>query len=284
MSIKVAELFFSLQGEGVYQGVPSVFLRTFGCNFTCQGFAMPRGKLSIERELVDPAKYEKYDDLPLVHTGCDSYASWDPRFKNMSPLLEIPAIVDRMQQLLPGGKFGPDKHLIITGGEPLLGWQKQYIELLEEIKRRDMGLTNLTFETNGTQELRDDLGKYLGTSDIEVTFSVSAKLPSSGEKWEDAIRPEVVVAYIDKTYNGYESATVYFKYVISNHEDYLDVQKALDAYYDAGLDCPIYVMPAGGTGLHYDENRVWVAEMAMKHGWRYSSRLQVDLWGNAWST
>jgi len=44
--IKVAEIFYSLQGEGQYLGTPSIFLRTFGCNFQCAGFGMPRGQLS----------------------------------------------------------------------------------------------------------------------------------------------------------------------------------------------------------------------------------------------
>jgi organic radical activating enzyme len=95
--IKVAELFYSLQGEGQYLGTPSVFLRIFGCNFKCAGFSMPRGTLSEERLAIDPANYDSYNDLPLVHTGCDSYASWDPRFKHLSPMLEVSAIVDRMQ-------------------------------------------------------------------------------------------------------------------------------------------------------------------------------------------
>ena len=52
MKIKVSELFYSLQGEGMFVGVPSVFLRTFGCNFTCSGFGMKRGQLSGERDTV----------------------------------------------------------------------------------------------------------------------------------------------------------------------------------------------------------------------------------------
>jgi len=30
MKLKISELFYSVQGEGRYMGVPSVFLRTFG--------------------------------------------------------------------------------------------------------------------------------------------------------------------------------------------------------------------------------------------------------------
>ena len=95
--IKVAELFYSIQGEGRYMGVPSVFLRTFGCNFSCKGFGMPLGELSNEAEDIAQVAhlYTKYEELPLVSTGFDSYASWHPDFKNLSPMLTSDAIAER---------------------------------------------------------------------------------------------------------------------------------------------------------------------------------------------
>ena len=56
-NIKISELFYSVQGEGRYAGVPSVFLRTFGCNFTCSGFGMPKGEVSNERNLIKAKEY-----------------------------------------------------------------------------------------------------------------------------------------------------------------------------------------------------------------------------------
>ena len=44
LKLRYSEAFYSLQGEGQYVGVPSVFLRTFGCNFRCQNFGLPRGR------------------------------------------------------------------------------------------------------------------------------------------------------------------------------------------------------------------------------------------------
>ena len=280
--IKVAELFYSLQGEGQYIGTPSIFLRVFGCNFQCQGFSMPRGELSQERLNIDSTKYNRYEDLPLVHTGCDSYASWDTRFKHLSPMRSISEIVDEIQQLLPNGKFSNDKHLILTGGEPLLGWQRSYPALFDEIRSRKMNLTHVTFETNGTQNLDAALIESICDHDIDVTFSVSSKLPSSGEAWEDAIKPEVIKQY----YSAGE--LTYFKWVVSNSEDYNDVIRAVDEYrkvLDYRMDyIPVYLMPAGGTTKHYDENERWVADLAMRNGWRYTPRLQVQLWKNAWGT
>ena len=142
--LKVAELFYSIQGEGRYMGVPSVFLRTFGCNFRCAGFGMPRGQLSTEIEPIAQriAEFKTYEELPLVSTGCDSYASWDPRFKNLSPLLETGAIADRIIEMLPYNQWG-DAHLVITGGEPLLGWQRAYPDLLDHPSMS--GLKEITF-------------------------------------------------------------------------------------------------------------------------------------------
>lgn len=279
--IKVAELFYSLQGEGFHLGVPSVFLRTFGCNFTCDGFGMPRGERSTERDDVakNIALYPHYKSLPLVSTGCDSYASWDPRFKDLSPVLTVEAIVDGIQQMLPNGKFGEDKHLIITGGEPLLGWQRSYPALFDEINKRDMNLTDVTFETNGTQKLSDDLLEYLDTAPFTTTWSISAKLPCSGEKWEDAIQPDVVRRYLDVS-----ECIPYFKFVVATQQDIDDAQRAIEQYVKARIDIAIYFMPVGGVDTVYALNERQVADFALHNGYRFSPRLQVPLYKNAWGT
>lgn len=277
--IKISELFASVQGEGLYVGVPSIFMRTFGCNFTCGGFSMPRGEKSQERLNVDPDKFSKFEDLPLVNTGCDSYASWDPRFKKLSPVLKNEEIVRQIKDMLPDQRFSKNFHFIITGGEPLLGWQKQYVELLQMLILRH-NLTHLTFETNGTQKLHPLLEDFLASSNLEVTFSISAKLPCSGETWEDAIKPDVVSGYLDME----NSKTSYFKFVVANEQDVNDAREAVAEYLREGIDIPVYLMPAGGTDIHYDGNRVKVADICRQIGFRYSPRLQLDLYGNQWAT
>lgn len=281
MKIKIAELFYSIQGEGRYMGVPSVFLRTFGCNFRCAGFGMPRGELSEEANNIDPTKYTDYKMLPLVSTGCDSYASWDPRFKDLSPLMETGGIAERIMEIIPYGEW-QDEHLVITGGEPLLGWQKAYPELLNHPNMA--GLKEITFETNGTMRLTKDFKTYLGMWQNqdhklarEVTFSVSAKLPCSGEPWSDAIKPEVVCDY-EKV------GTVYLKFVIATEQDFADAQRATEEFRAAGFKGHVYLMPVGGVESVYALNNRAVADMAMKAGLRYSDRLQVPLFKNEWGT
>lgn len=281
--IKVAELFYSVQGEGRYQGVPSVFLRTFGCNFTCSGFGMPPGEQSQDRYKIIIADYKNYNDLPLVSTGCDSFASWMPEFKHLSPMLTSNAIVDRIMEIIPFGQW-KDEHLVITGGEPLLGWQRAYPDLLSHPKMHS--LKEITFETNGTQKLDDQFKQYLHSwtsvdlsanpndIDREITFSVSPKLSVSGEKWEDAICPAVVVDYQSVGH-------VYLKFVVASEEDVNEALLATELYRAAGFTGHVYLMAEGGISERHSVNSRYVAELAMKHGLRYSDRLQM-LWKNAW--
>jgi 7-carboxy-7-deazaguanine synthase len=278
--IKIAELFYSIQGEGRYMGVPSVFLRTFGCNFKCAGFGMPRGELSTEVETIANriSDFKKYEELPLVSTGCDSYASWDPRFKDLSPMLTSEAIVECIMEIIPHNEWR-DEHLVITGGEPLLGWQRAYPDLLNNSKMR--ALKEITFETNGTQKLTPEFKEYLRKWNSEVgkelTFSVSAKLPCSGEKWEEAIKPDVVTEYE-------EVGTAYLKFVIATERDFDDAMIATKQFRDAGFKGHVYLMPVGGVESVYALNNRNVADLAMKNGLRYSDRLQVPLFKNEWGT
>ena len=283
MKLKISELFYSAQGEGRFVGVPSVFLRTFGCNFTCSGFGCKPGEKSTEADEVakNIALYKDFASLPLVNTGCDSYASWHPAFKDLSPTVETGTLVDQMLALTPNHHWvqdnGNDVHLVITGGEPLLGWQRAYQELLSHERMSD--LRNITFETNGTQQLQGKFIDYLlDWSEVagnEVTFSVSPKLSASGEAWDEAIRPEIV-----RTYQDY--GFTYLKFVVETEQHFAEVDRAVGQYRAVGFNGPVYVMPQGGVVTPYAQNRVKVADWALSRGYNYSPRLHVDLWGNGW--
>jgi organic radical activating enzyme len=282
--IKVSELFYSLQGEGRFVGVPSVFLRTYGCNFTCSSFGCKPGEKSTEADEVGRVvdKYKTFLELPLVTTGCDSYASWHPDFKHLSPTHTTEELVDRMLALTPNNHWqqnnGNDVHLVITGGEPLLGWQRAYRELLSHPKMLD--LKNITFETNGTQELHEDFRDFLiewvdEKPGREVTFSVSAKLSASGELWEDAIKPKIVNIY--QTYGH-----VYLKFVVETIDHVDEAVRAVDAFRAGGFKGSVYLMPQGGIVEPYDANKLTIANICCERGFNYSPRLHVDLWGNGW--
>lgn len=282
MKLKVSEIFYSAQGEGRFVGVPSVFLRTFGCNFTCSGFGCAPGTKSTEADEVakNVHLYKDFNSLPLVNTGCDSYASWHPAFKELSPNYETTEIVKRLLDLTPNHKWrqanGNDVHLVITGGEPLLGWQRAYEELL--IHDRMIDLENLTFETNGTQNLQARFSDFLYDWVLEgheITFSVSPKLSASGETWADAIKPNIVASYQDY-------GTTYLKFVVDSEKHFDEVDQAVSEYRKAGFLGKVFVMPQGGVVTPYAQNRVHVADWALARGYNYSPRLHVDLWGNGW--
>jgi 7-carboxy-7-deazaguanine synthase len=286
--IKVSELFYSIQGEGRYQGVPSVFLRTFGCNFRCRGFNrkasdMPKDEVynpEVKKVIDIIDNYKSYNELPLVATGCDSYAAVYPEFKNLSPNYSAEELAAGIVDLLPY-KSWRDEHLVITGGEPLLGWQRSYPELLEQPAMSS--LKELTFETNGTQALTDEFARWIKTHWLEhrgyhsLTFSVSPKLSVSGEKWEDAIKPDVVQQLS-------EYGHTYLKFVVATESDAAEALEATDQYRKSGFSGHVYLMPVGGVENVYSLNNRRVAELALKYGLRYSDRLQVILFKNAWGT
>ena len=302
--IKISEMFYSIQGEGFYTGVPSIFLRTFGCNLTCEGFGMPAGEKSVERlsQEVGLATIgaKSIHDLPLVSTGCDSYASWDVRFKNLSPPKTTEDIAFELNKLLPVP--GPLKaswvpqdwggvHLIITGGEPFLGWQKAYVELFEHPYLES--LKNITFETNGTKKLVPDFVEYLeehlrarnrghyavrSRRTLDFNFSVSPKLSASGEDPAVSIQPDIVASY------G-KLGKVNLKFVCNTEEHIMEALDVVSQYKAAGLgEHNVWIMPEGGMSTSYNKNARPMAELCMKYKLNYSPRLHVDLFGNAWAT
>jgi organic radical activating enzyme len=281
--IKVSEIFYSAQGEGRFIGVPSVFFRTFGCNFKCASFGCEPGEKTTEPDDIGARVhlYKTFMDLPLAQTGCDSYASWHPAFKHLSPYYSIDEAIDEMLKLTPNNKWvqdnGNDVHLVITGGEPLLGWQQLYPSLLSNSRMQD--LRNITFETNGTQHLHEEFKDFLikdyHLQRDQITFSVSPKLSASGEAWSDAVCPDVVKEYQQRGFT-------YLKFVVDKAADFEEVDDAVSEYRQRGFVGPVYVMPVGGTDAAYFGNAKHIADEALARGYRYSPRLHVDIWNNGW--
>ena len=111
MKLRYSEAFYSVQGEGKFVGVPSVFLRTFGCNFRCMNFGTDEKRNRTELH-ADGIKHnpevadliakdvhkttKEFNDLPIIHTGCDTYASIYPEFKHFNMLAEVDEVVDHV--------------------------------------------------------------------------------------------------------------------------------------------------------------------------------------------
>jgi len=109
--IPISEIFYSIQGEGKYCGVPSLFIRVGGCNLSCPGFS---------------------------ENGCDSYYAVNKLYKSEWKLYSID---DLKEEILKYKKYSP--HLVITGGEPTL-YYKEFYPLIEWFEGE------ITIETNAT--------------------------------------------------------------------------------------------------------------------------------------
>lgn len=295
MKLRYSEIFYSVQGEGRFVGVPSIFIRTFGCNLTCGGFGQPKGDLIATDEMpymVDPRAdknhpnaYTEIAELPVTKVGCDSSASWAMKYKHLQKTETVEEVFNEIFDALPNGSFiglyGQRIHLVITGGEPLLGWQRVWPELLSLCYAE--GLRDVTFETNGTQivsdELRDFFNDYAEGQGIHVTWSTSPKLSISGEKIEDTCNPASLMSM-----NNVKNSYLYTKFVVRDADDFEELELFLEQYDEKVVIDSIYCMPEGATLEQYTLNEPAVAAECMKTGYRFSPRLHIALFGNSWGT
>ncbi len=313
--IQYTELFYSLEGEGPLVGMPTVFLRFFGCNLTCAGFGMNGGK---KEHTVGANTLEEVDALGITSTGgCDSAYSWHPLFKNLRKTDTIESIIEKIYELLPANLRNPQTTmpdptwvLSLTGGEPLLH-QKAIAAMLHKLvdlgnastdwlRMRD--LPRILIETNGTQvlqiELVEAITRYQGRStQVEpVVFSVSPKLSNSGEDPSVALNPRAF-----RSLFATEQESIYLKYVSDGSiESFEEIQRATEILFGSNEEptsetgaeiiasmlgwVPIYVMPEGSTVEQLRVTAPKVAKMCMQRGFNYSPRLHVDLFGNAVGT
>ena len=237
--------------------MPSVFLRVFGCNFECAGFGQERGKMIASDKMPyftdpkadkeHPDAYKSIEELPVTPIGCDSSASWSKKYKHLQLTRSADEVFDHITSLIPNGTFtgqhGEDIHLVITGGEPLLGWQRVWPALLNMC--REAGLINVTFETNGSKAVTPELINYFNeeAKDLHVTWSTSPKLSISGEVLEDTLIPEQLL-----TMNEVENSFLYNKFVVRDELCLPDVDTFVTAYKEAGVKIDsVLLMPEGAT-------------------------------------
>ena len=295
-----SEIFYSMQGEGHYTGVPTLWLRFFLCNLQCNGFGQkePTNPSSwvLPYEDLDVTPYKTMEELPVFPYGCDSSYSWAKKFKHMQRKGTAADIADRMidlirtdlnpQGLLRHPRSGQDTHVCFTGGEPLMKHaQEAVMELLSYLRFSSNMPRYITFETNGTQSLTDGFRKFMqnpGLFNGEVFFSVSPKLWSvAGEEPAKAIQPKVVAEYNKLSTAGQ------LKFVINGTKEAWDeMENVIDRFRSAGVTYPVWIMPAGATvegqkGLlegHMSAGAI--ADEALRRGYNVSARVHAYLWDN----
>jgi 7-carboxy-7-deazaguanine synthase len=225
----VSEIFYSLQGEGELTGVPSVFIRSSGCNLRCN--------------------------------WCDTpYASWNPEGEVRS-VAEILAETARF----------PARHVVLTGGEPLLA--KDIRELASGI-RQELG-HHITIETAGTLAPGGIACDLASLSPKLSNSTPDERLPQSWRERHEATRlqPAVLREWIDQY--PYQ-----FKFVVSSPRDLDEIRALL-----AALDRPIaphkvLLMPEATTLERLRERSAWLGDTCKQFGYRYAHRLHIELYGN----
>ncbi len=103
-TLKISEIFSSIQGEGLRQGEPTIFIRFAGCNLKC--------------------------------SFCDTKFAW----RGGSPYSAV-RVVEKVRRLRE--RF-PARWVCLTGGEPLLQDLKELVQLLKREKFKIQVETNAT--------------------------------------------------------------------------------------------------------------------------------------------
>ena len=220
--MKISEIFYSIQGEGTLTGVPSVFVRTSGCNLRC--------------------------------TWCDTpYTSWEPQGEERD-IESIGQEVDR---------YGAS-HVVITGGEPMIA--PQIDELTHRLKQ------HITIETAGTVDahVRCDL--------MSISPKLANSTPNTREEGRWAARHDRLRYQPEILKRLTQLYPHQLKFVITDPNDLTEVHAVVEAI---GVSkSRVLLMPEGIDSAILADRSRWLVEICKREGYRFSPRLQIDLWGN----
>ena len=113
--------------------------------------------------------------------------------------------------------------------------------------------------------------------DIEWYWSVSPKLwTTAGEENKRAIKPEVVKQYANASDHGQ------LKFVVNgSKESWNEVEEHVEAFRDAGVTWPVWIMGVGGTVEGLKMTEAIIADEAIQRGYYYTSRVHAHIYGNA---
>jgi 7-carboxy-7-deazaguanine synthase len=222
--VKIAELFYSVQGEGILLGTPSVFVRTSGCNLRC--------------------------------VWCDTpYASWHPEGEDWP----LDRIVDEVRK-------HPARHVVLTGGEPMI------MPGIVELTRRLAGYGfHLTIETAGT--VYQPVVCHLMS--LSPKLANSTPLDRDGGRW--AAQHERLRIQPDVLRRLMAEYDYQLKFVVAAPEDLAEIRELVGRL---NADPQrVLLMPEGVEPQALRERARWLIEICKREGYRYTPRLQIELWG-----
>lgn len=253
--LNIIDLFISLQGEGKYIGIPSLFIRVSGCNLRCC----------------------------FKDTVCDTaYSSFNPERGKFSK--------DDVVNMLYGNPNISD--IVITGGEPLMFGEElddliEYIGCALDIDYR------ITIETNGTyMPISSYVDLYSISPKLSTSIPVPDKpyyYTHDGKVLTKTFTKDEVDKLNKTRYNPdaiaalMEEADFQLKFVYSGPESLNDIDELLDTLNKMGKSIyseDIMLMPEGVTAEQINKNGREAAKICIERGWRFADRLHIRLWGD----
>jgi organic radical activating enzyme len=237
-----AEIFHTLQGEGVSMGAPAVFVRLSLCNLHCVW--------------CDTDHTWNFEGTPWKHEkdGLAGYA------KHRKGDVIIAMSPDEVAGIVRGFDC---RRVVLTGGEPLLQ-EAELVELMAAL-RGDGEEWFFEIETNGTILPGAEFFAAIGQ------MNVSPKLANSGTGEELRLKPTVLAGLA-------ATGKAWFKFVVRDERDIGEIRALMER---AGISGNrVILMPEGRTVEALDKTAAWLAERCRDLGFRFSDRLHVRLWGD----
>ena len=292
--VRYVEMFLSLEGEGPQTGVPTAYLRTTGCTFTCRGFNNPN-MIPITNEVLgfNPADAKTLHEVPGINVGCDTIYSFDKRFKHLWKSESVDVVVDKLLNMLPFREWiHPETNMPImfsmTGGEPMLH-QEMWMELLDHPKMQP--LQSIIIESNLAVKIKPDFQQFLVdwlTKNQQRTlyFSNSPKMSNSGEPYAKAVVPDNLIPQLEIAQVHPQQVFPYLKFVTEGSDKTMgdivtaifDYNKVVTVYQEEPM--PVYLMPEACNQEQQTDIAGIVADICIHEGYIFSYRLQNALWGN----
>lgn len=252
-------MFVSVQGEGVFTGVPSIFMRTSGCNLRC----------CFKRSICDTP-----------------YSSYNPEksiYENMDDLVyEFNKLMEENPKV---------RHLVITGGEPML-YKEGLDEFLKRVYKDGMVIT---IETNGTLPPLQSSESYIIT-----LYSVSPKLSTSVGDANGKLSKELVEKHNNTRINIQNlckyitsDSNIQLKYVYSGNECVNEIEDIYnrivqqmdtsEEYYEdmlCHLNGVTMLMPEGITNEQLSKSSQEAVKVCIEKGWQFCDRMHIRVFGD----
>ena len=215
---------------------------------------------SIQGEGVSagrPSTFVRLSLCNLACTWCDTKYTWD--WVRYDPAVEIARtqsteVVERVAAL-------GVENVVITGGEPLM----QQDALSDVAEALTSAGHRIEVETNGTFEPQPSLRCHV------AQWNVSPKLANSGNAAQCRL--------LDAPLHWFaQSEDAWFKFVIDAPADLDEVEALVNNY---GVPHGrVVLMPQGTSVDALDKRSGWLAEACVNHGYRFSTRMHILLWGD----